>query len=103
MHSFFDFRLRHAANFEPVGHVFIDRHVGVEGIVLEDHGNVPLRRFQVVDHPPADGDLALGDFFESGDHPEHRRLAATAGPNDDDKLTIFHMAIHSVDNFDFTE
>ena len=44
------------AELEAEGHVLVHRHVGVEGVVLEDHGDVAVFRRDVVDDPVADED-----------------------------------------------
>ena len=44
--------------------------------------------FDVVDHVAVDADLAVGDHFEAGDHPQQRRLAATGRADDDDEFTV---------------
>jgi hypothetical protein len=48
----------------------------VERVVLEHHGDVALRGFELVDHALADADLAAGNFFQAGDHAQQRGLAA---------------------------
>ena len=47
------------AELEAEGHVLVDGHVGVEGVVLEDHGDVPVLGGQVVDQLVADVQLPL--------------------------------------------
>ena len=51
-------RLRRAAQLEREAHVGGDRHVRIERVVLEHHGDVALLRRQVVDHAVADADFA---------------------------------------------
>ena len=50
-------------------HVFRDRHMRVERVVLEHHGDVAVLRWNIVDDVAADRDVAIGDVFEPCDHP----------------------------------
>ncbi len=43
---------------QPEGHVLVDRHVRVKRIRLEDHGDAPARRGDIVDDLSTDGDFA---------------------------------------------
>jgi hypothetical protein len=67
--------------------------VGVEGIVLEDHGQVSGPGWQVVDHPVADADLAVGDVLEADDHAQQGRLAAPRGAYQDHELPIGDLEV----------
>ena len=67
-----DLRLVHALHLQGKAHVRCHRLVGVKRIVLEHHGNVPVRRRQVVDHPIPDADRPRGDAFQPGDHAQKR-------------------------------
>ena len=71
---------------QAVGHVVVDRHVRVEGVVLENHGDVALDRFELVHAAAADADLAAGDGFEAGDHAQEGGLAAARGADQHAKL-----------------
>ena len=65
-----------------------DRHMRIERVVLEHHGDVALFRRHVVDDALADRDLAAGDAFEPGDHAQKRGLAAAGRTDQDDELAI---------------
>jgi hypothetical protein len=69
---------------EREGDVLEHGHVRVEGVVLKDHGDVPLARVEVVDHVFADADLASSDVLEPGDHPQSGRLPASRRPDEHD-------------------
>ncbi len=47
--------------------VFADGHVGVEGVVLKDHGDITLGGGDCVDCLIVDADGALVWFFQTGD------------------------------------
>ena len=65
--------------------------MGIEGIVLEDHGDVPILGRNAVDHLAADGDLPFGDLLQAGDHAQGGGLAAAGGANQDDELLILDL------------
>jgi len=69
-------------------HIVENRHVRIERIVLEHHGDVALFRGHLVDDPPTDGDLAAGHFFKTGDHSEQRGLSATGRTDQDGERLI---------------
>ncbi len=70
----------------------------IEGVVLEHHGNVAVARRYGVDKPVADIDLARGDLFESGQHSQGSRLAASRGSHEDSQLTVVDREIQIVDD-----
>jgi len=57
-HALLDLRLRRAAQHEREAHVGGDRHVRVERLVLEHHGDVALFRRHAVDDALADADFS---------------------------------------------
>ena len=56
-----DLRLRRVAHLQAEAEVLAHRHVRVERVVLEHHGDVAVARRVVVDHAAVDGDLAARD------------------------------------------
>jgi len=93
LHPAVDLLLGEAAHLEREGHVVVGRHVRVEGVVLEDHGDVAILRGQIVDHPAADADRARGHRLQPGDHAQRRRLAAAGRPHEDDKLAVSDLEV----------
>ena len=73
---------------EGEGHILTDVHVRIEGVVLEDHGHIPILGKGLVDQAFSDEDLAFGDLFQSGDHPQGGRLAAAAGTDEDHEFPV---------------
>ena len=75
----------------------------IQGVALEHHGDVPILGGEVVDEPVADVDLAGTDAFEAGDHPQHRRLAATRGPHENGKFLVRNIDGQVVNDLDRAE
>ena len=88
-----DVGLGHLAQLEAEREVVADRHVRVERVALEDHGDVAILRGDVVDDPVADQELALGDLLEPGDHPQARGLPATGGADEHHELAVADLEV----------
>ena len=69
-------RRRHFADAQRVGDVLGDRHVRVERVALEHHGDVAVARLQTGDVALADEHPAGGRRLEAGKNAQRRRLAA---------------------------
>ena len=96
LHPRGNLRLGHAAYFQAVGHILAHAHVRIERVVLEDHGDVALRRLQSVDDAVGNGDLAVGNALQPGDHPQQGGLAATGRPDQHQKLAIDHVDVDAM-------
>src|SRR6185312_6427404 len=62
------------------------------------HRDVAVLGLEVVDHAPADRDLARGDGLQARHHAKQRRLAAARGAEDDDELAVPDVHRHAVDH-----
>ena len=91
-----DRRLRRLGELERERHVLAHGHVRVEGVVLEHHGDVAVLGRDLVDHPAADRDLALGDLLEPGHHPQQGGLAAARRPDQDHELAVRDVDLDAV-------
>jgi hypothetical protein len=60
------------AQLEGEAEILLDRHVWVQGVVLEDHGDVTVPRRHVVHDSFADLDRSRADLLQRRDHTEHR-------------------------------
>jgi hypothetical protein len=87
-----------ARNAQTEGHVVVDRHVRVERIGLEHHGDAALGRRHVVDDHAVDYQRAAGDLLQPGDHPQKRGLAAAGRTDKDDELALPDLQVDPVDH-----
>ena len=95
-----DLGLRIALQPQPERHVFRDRHVRVERVVLEHHRDVAVLRRHVVDDVAADHDVAVGDVLEPRDHPQRGRLAAARRSDQHDELMVGDVEIDAAHRLD---
>ena len=65
-----------------------DRHVRIERVVLEHHGDVAVARAHVVDDLAADLDLAVVGVLEAGDGAQQRALAAAGRADQHGELAV---------------
>jgi hypothetical protein len=87
---------------EPLGperedDVLHDALVRVQGVALEDHGDLARPRGQLVDDPPPDEHLALGGLLEPGDGAQQRGLAAPRRAEEDEVLALLGGEVDAVD------
>ena len=86
-----DFFLGGLAQLQAEGHVIINRHMGIQRVVLEYHGDVAILGRDVVYQFVADVQLALGDFFQAGNHAQGGGLTAAGGADQNDKFLVFDI------------
>ncbi len=92
-----DLVLGDAGDLEGEAHVVGDRHVRIERVVLEDHGDVAVLGGQVGDVAVTDEDLAAVDLFEAGEHPQRGGLATSRGADEDEELAVGDVDVELVD------
>ena len=97
LHPLVDFRFGKLAHFQPEAQVVADVHVRIEGVILEDHGDVAVLGLDVVDQPVADEDLAGCHRLEAGDHSQRRGLAAAGRPHQHGELPVVDLDAQAVD------
>ena len=56
--------------FQPKGHILKNRHMRVERIGLENHGNAALGRNDVIDNFITYCQIAAGDILQAGNHSQ---------------------------------
>src|ERR1019366_6521514 len=85
-----------AGEFHGEGHVVEHGHMRVERVILEHHGDVALLRRHLVDHAPADLDLAARYFLQAGDHAQQRGLAAARRADQHAELAVLDLDVYAV-------
>ena len=75
------------------GHVFVNGHVAVKGVVLEHHGHVPVLGGGLGDVLAIQEQMSLGDILQTGDHPQRGGLAAAGGSHQYDQLAVLHIQV----------
>ena len=80
------------------GHVFVHGHVGVQGVVLEHHGDIPILGLHIVHQLVADPQLAGGDVLQTGDHTQGGGLAAAGGAHQHDELLVGDLQTELLDS-----
>ena len=70
------------------GHILIHRHMGIQGVILEYHGQIPVLRLHHVHQAVVDPQFTGRNFFQSRDHPQGSGLSAARGPHKNDQLLI---------------
>ena len=80
--------LLYPLRFQRESDIFEHGHVGIKRVALEDHGDFPRPRRQIVHHFAADEQLAFRGRFETGDHAQQRALAAARRSEQHEKLSV---------------
>ena len=73
------------------GHVLVNGHVGVQSVVLENHGDIAVLGGNVVDQTVADVQFAFGDLFQTGDHTQGGGLTTAGGADQNDEFLVLDV------------
>ena len=85
---------------ERESHVLVDRHVGVEGVALEDHGDIAVLGGDVVHDLAVNEQLALADLLKTSHHAQRRGFAAAGGADQHDELLVLDIQVELLDSND---
>ena len=77
-------------DLQAKGNVVIHGHVPEQCVILEHKADATLACRDIVDHFPVDLDLAAVRMFQTSDHPQDGCLAASAGTQETDQLSLFN-------------
>src|SRR5215472_18905487 len=92
-----------ATHAQPEGHVLPRRHMGIEGVALEHHGDVAVLRPDIVHHLAANGDGALIDLLQPRDHPQQGRFPAARRADQDDEFAIADGYVDAMEDLEISE
>ena len=75
--------------------------MGIEGIVLKHHGDIPLAGGHLVDPPVAHAQFAAADLLQSRDHAQGSGLAAAGGAQQNQPLAAGNDQVQVLDHLIF--
>jgi len=90
-HAALDFILRSLAELQTERHVIIHGHMRIQSVVLEHHCDITVLRSDIVGQDVSYVELALADFFQTGDHTQSSGLTAAGRTYQNDKLFVFNL------------
>jgi hypothetical protein len=99
----FDLIGRRLANPHAEGDVFANRHVWIQRIGLEHHGDIPVLGVDVIDRSVVNGYPAFGRRFQSGDDIQQGGFAATGRPDEDKEFPIVDIDVDILQHLDAAE
>ena len=76
------------------------RHVRIEGVILEHHGDVAVARAQVIDDLAGDLDGAVAGILEAGDGAQQRALAAARRADQHGELLVGDVEVDAAHGMD---
>ena len=72
--------------------------MGIEGVVLENHGDVTVLGGHIVHQAVTDVQLTAADVFQPGDHPQGRGFAAARRAYQNHKFLVLNLQIQIGDD-----
>jgi hypothetical protein len=99
-HALFDFTLGVLPQLESKGHIVINRHVGIESIILKYHSNIAILWRHIIHYPTINRYLSFRNIFQPCNHSQCCRLAASGRPNEDHEFLVPDVKIDLIHNHD---
>ena len=90
--------LGHLFVFQAKLNVFAHAHGGIDGVILEHHGDIAFFGRLVGDVLAVHQNAAGGGGTDAGDHAQQRGLAAAGGAHQHGKLAVFNGQIQVFDD-----
>ena len=88
---------------EAKGHVVVDGHVGVKGVVLEDHGDVAIFGIDIIDDAITDFDVSFADLLQTSDHAQTGTFPTAGGTYQNQEFFVLDIEVDIMDDFYFAE
>ena len=92
-----DFVLGYFSQLQGKCHILVNRHVGVEGVALEYHGDIAVFRLYVVYQLAVNVQLAAGNVFQAGHHTQGGGFSASGRTYQDDEFFVVDRQVHIMD------
>ena len=89
-----DLVLRYLTQLQTECHVVEYGHVRIQSVVLEYHCDISVLRSDVVYQAVADVQLTFGNFFQTSDHTQGRRLTASRRSYQNDEFLILDFQVN---------
>ena len=102
-HPLVDFFFVEFFRMQRKGQILGHRQARIKGIKLEYHGDIALRRFEIVDPLAGDENVAFAGPFQPADHPESRRLAAARRAEQAHDFAGFDIEIDGIHRCEFAK
>ncbi len=93
VHPALNLVLRKPPQHQPESEIFKHGQVRQQRVILKNHRNVAVARRHARQWPPVEGNAPRIRRFQTGDHPQRGRFAATGRSHDDQKLAIFYSQV----------
>jgi hypothetical protein len=91
------FSLGELGGIKPEADILADRHMRIDGVVLEHHGDIALLGFALVHHLVGNQQIAARNVFEPGDHAQSGGFAAARRADKDDEFAVFNSEVDAMD------
>ena len=72
--------------------------MGIQGVVLEHHGNITIFRSHIIDEAAPNSNVSSSARLQSRDHSQRGAFATTARTNQDQKLPVKNFQANIVDD-----
>ena len=80
-------------DMQTVADVFSYRHMGIQGVVLKDHGDVPVAGLHLIHALAVDIQLSLADIFQSCYHAQGCGFSAAGGTYKNNKFIVLYLQV----------
>ena len=81
---------------QAIGDVFINRHVGIQRIILKNHGNITVLGQHIVYQTVTNVDITRCRQLQTGNHPQSGRFSAAGGANEHHKFLVPDLQIEGI-------
>ena len=83
-----DFNFGDLAHFQTETHIVINRHLGIQRVILKNHGDIAIPGMNIINKTIPDKHLTRRNHFQAGDQPQGGALSATGRAHQYDEFTI---------------